>query len=108
MPKFSRDMFRRGVRMQHHFEELKDRNDPLGHETFNASFPERLDQHSSPPLQVQDKGERFYTEPRSAVVKPSGQCASLNGPAPDLAQIFGNPIGVGTKSRSFPKVGRKP
>jgi hypothetical protein len=101
-----RDIFRRGVRMQHHYGTLEQRNDPLGTETFEFNPPVRVDSLSKRaamgPIEIRDKGEHLWREPRSAVVKPNGKAASFQGPAPDLAEEFARPIPVGTKRRLGP------
>ncbi len=99
-----RDIFRRGVRMVHHFGTLEERNDPWGTSTFDPRFPERVDELSKPghPCEIQQYGEHFYSPERSAVVKPNGQAASLNGPVPDIAEQFARPVPVGTKRRLGP------
>ena len=97
-----RDIFRRGVRMQHHFGTLEQRNDPLGTETFDFKPPVRPDQTTSPPIDVRTHGERQYFPPRSAVVKPTGDAASFGGYVPDVAENMARPIPVGTKRRLGP------
>lgn len=99
-----REIFRRGVRMQHQFGSLEARNDPLGAETFEHRAPVAVSNLSGTgrPCEIQQYGERMWTEPRSAVSKPGGGFASLNGPAPDYAESLGRPIPVGTKRRLGP------
>lgn len=101
-----REIFRRGVRMQHQFGDLEGRNDPLGQGTFDPRFPERVSDLSkagaSRPLEVQREGERFYRDSPSPVCKPGGGYASLNGPAPDLPQVLAMPMPVGSKRRLGP------
>ena len=101
-----RDIFRRGVRMQHQFGTLETRNDPLGVETFDFTPPVRVDSLSKRaamgPMEVRTHGEALWMEPRSAVVKPNGKAATFGGPKPDLAEAFGRPVPVGTKRRLGP------
>src|SRR5580658_8382057 len=98
-----REIFRRGVRMTHQFGTLETRDDPFfGTPTFDPRFPERVDAHRSAPLEIGTHGEHRMYPARSAVVKPNGQAASLSGPAPDLPEMFGAPIPVGTKRRLGP------
>jgi hypothetical protein len=101
-----RDWFRRGVRMSHPFGELERVNDPLGMGTFNPPHPVRVDKLSERgPMRdfhIQAEGEYSYREPPSAVVKPNGSMASINGPAPDYAQGLAMPVPVGTKRRLGP------
>jgi hypothetical protein len=99
-----RDIFRRGVRMVHRFGTLEERVEPWGAHTFEPHIPERVDELSGTgrSCEVQEYGEHSYREPSSAVVKPSGATASINGPSPDLPQILAMPIPVGTKRRHGP------
>ena len=101
-----RDIFRRGVRMQHQFGDTEKINDPLGVQTFDQTyFPlpgpgmKSLSTQGKS-VEVQQYGEYSYREPSSPIQKPSGGMATNQGPAPDVAQIFGFPIPVGTKRRS--------
>jgi hypothetical protein len=97
-----RDIFRRAVRMTHKFGAIEGDSDPLygrGH-VFEPQFPERPDQLSSRPITIQQQGEyRYFSQPGSAVAKPNGQLASINGPAPDYADALASPIPVGTSQR---------
>ena len=105
-----REWFRRGVRMQHQFGETEKINDPMGTQTFelpHAFFnrPGMRDLSDMPavgPCEIQQYGEHHYREPPSPIQKPSGAMASMRGPAPDIAQIFGMPWPVGTKRRGGP------
>lgn len=105
-----RDIFRRGVRMQHQFGETEKINDPLGNETFEVQWPRRIDTLSRgsagnavmAPLEVQRQGEYNYRQQSSPISKPNGGFADINGPKPDYAQIYGMPIPVGTKRRLGP------
>jgi hypothetical protein len=99
-----REVFRRGVRMTHEFGGLEGRNDPLGSQSFPFEGPQRVDELSTQgrPKEVQQYGEHQYRPASSPICKPSGGYASTNGPAPDVAQIFGMPIPVGTKRRLGP------
>ena len=103
-----RDFFRRGVRMQHQYGDTERINDPLGHSTWEPpDFPlpgsgvKRLS-GTGYPCEVQEKGEHQYRDSSSPIQKPSGGMASIQGPAPDMAQIFGMPWPVGTKRRIGP------
>jgi hypothetical protein len=94
--------------MQHQFGSLEDVNGPFfGPGTFDPKFEQarRVDrlsaQAATPPLEVSDHGEHFYAPERSAVVKPSGAHASLNGPSPDVPEMIARPIPVGTRRRSM-------
>jgi hypothetical protein len=97
-----RDIFRRGVRMTHKFGEIEGRSDPVyGNEgVFDPKFPVSPTQQHSPPLTIQSHGEfRYFSEPGSAVAKPTGSLASLNGPQPDYAGAIAFPIPMGTRQR---------
>lgn len=98
------DWFRRGVRMQHQFNSLEERNDPLGQSTWFPEWPKRPDRLSGTgrPCEIQEYGEHMWTEPRSAVSRPDGTFASLNGRRPDLAEAMARPFPVGTKRRLGP------
>ena len=99
--KMKREVFSRGVRMTHPFEELVERGDPLGTETFEAEWPKRVDRLSGmgrPFLSV-DLGQHNDRPDASPVVKPSGRCANIDGPRPDFAMNHARPIPVGTKRR---------
>jgi hypothetical protein len=104
--KMKKEIFSRGVRMSHPFGELVGRQDPLGTQTFEAPWPRRVDDLSkrSPgrPMTSQQYGLHNDRPDSSPVVKPNGQCAHSDGPAPDLAMMFGRPIPVGTKRRIGP------
>jgi hypothetical protein len=102
--KIQRDIFARGVRMQHKFGELIGRSDPLGMESFEAHRPMRVDELSKPgrPCTSQEYGQHNYRPDPSPVTKPNGQMARSDGPAPDLAMGLGMPIPVGTKRRLGP------
>ena len=99
-----RDIFRRNVRYQHQFGSLETVNDPWGTQTFEPEWPKRVDRLSGggKPCEISEYGEHFYAPERSAVIKPSGEHASLNGPVPDIAELIGRPIPVGTKRRYGP------
>lgn len=97
-----REIFRRGVRMTHPFGTLEECSDPWGTRTFDPRFPERVDQLHSPPAEIHQYGERFYAPERSAVIKPTGAAASLNGPSPDIPELIARPIPIGTKRRHGP------
>lgn len=102
--KIQRDIFARGVRMTQKFDELVERADPLGIETFEVHRPMRVDELSKTgkPCTSQEYGQRNYRRDPSPVVKPNGQCARSDGPAPDFAMNFAMPIPVGTKRRLGP------
>jgi hypothetical protein len=102
--KMKREIFSRGVRMTHTFEQLIDRQDPLGTQTFEAPWPRRVDDLSagSKPLESREHGLHNYRPDSSPVVTPGGRCARSDGPAPDLAMEFAMPIPVGTKRRLGP------
>jgi hypothetical protein len=106
MATIKRDIFRRGVRMTHRFEEAVNAGDPFNPGTFEMPWPKRPDalseQAPGRPCEVQRDGEHMYREGSSPVCKPNGSAASLNGPTPDLPQIFGMPVPVGTKRRLGP------
>lgn len=97
-----RDIFSRGVRMQHQFGETEKINDPLGLKTFDLPLPENRLAGHSPGCEIQQQGQHTWPPPLSPVQKPSGQLADINGPAPDNAAIFATPIPVGTKRRLGP------
>jgi hypothetical protein len=99
------DFFRRGVRMQHKFGELEKHDSPLGLGTWEIDAPIRVDSlgtDGSKPKEVQQHGEHNYRPFSSPVCKPSGGYADTNGPAPDVAQMFGMPVPVGVKRRLGP------
>lgn len=102
--KIQRDIFARGVRMQHKFDELVGRADPLGIETFEVHRPMRVDELSKTgsPCISQQYGQHNYRRDPSPVVKPNGQCARSDGPAPDFAMNLAMPIPAGTKRRLGP------
>jgi hypothetical protein len=102
--KIQRDIFARGVRMTHKFDELIGRSDPLGMETFDVPRPMRVDQLSqgTGPSTSQQYGQHNYRPDPSPVVKPSGQCAHSDGPSLDTAMVVGMPVPVGTKRRLGP------
>jgi hypothetical protein len=98
------DFFRRGPRMTLKFGETEQRDDPFGGKTWFPEWPKEVERLSGTgtPCEVQEYGERFYRPEPSAVQKPSGGFASLNGPEPDAPEGFGRPFPVGTKRRSGP------
>lgn len=106
----TRDIFCRGVRMQHKFGGLEERNDPLTPQgPIDMPWPKQVRDLSSPresqalrSLDVQRDGQFGYRTEPSAVCKPGGGYATLDGPRPDDAQVFGMPIPVGTKRRMGP------
>lgn len=102
--KMKREIFSRPNRMTHQFEQLLDRNDPLGTQTFDAPWPRRVDDLSagSKPLESREHGLHNDRPDSSPVVTPGGRAARSDGPAPDFAMAFGRPIPVGTKRRLGP------
>jgi len=94
-----RDIFRRGVRMQHFFGTLEQTEDPLDRATFDPRFPERINQLRSPPITAQAEGEHRPFGARSAIVKPSGRPASASGPRPDPAAFIIERATLGTARR---------
>jgi hypothetical protein len=96
-----RDIFCRGVRMQHEFGATEARNDPMSSGTFKPEFPV-FPKHRSAPITVQEYGEHRYFEPSSPIQKPGGGFASINGPATDRAAQCAIVIPVGTKGRKMP------
>jgi hypothetical protein len=104
--KMKREIFSRGVRMTHPFEELITRGDPLGTDTFSMDWPKRVDDLSKlaagRPCSSQQYGQHNDRPDSSPVSKPGGGVAHMDGPAPDYAMIIGRPIPVGTKRRLGP------
>jgi hypothetical protein len=104
--KMKREIFSRGVRMTHTFDELIDRQDPLATQTFDLERPMRPDALSkiapTGPCTSQNYGLHNYRPDSSPVVKPNGQCARSDGPAPDYAMDLAMPIPAGTKRRLGP------
>jgi hypothetical protein len=96
--------------MTHQYGTLEEVNSPFfGPGTFEPPWPKRVDALGTPgvdgrgkPCEVQEYGEHFYSPERSAVTKENGRNASLNGPAPDMAEAIARPIPVGTKRRFGP------
>ena len=101
MPIINRNIFSRPMRMVHHFQEGSDFTDPVKpNHAFNAPFPIECKQQRSPPLEIQQYGEhRSWDEPKSAIIKPTGRRASLNGPDPDYAADFAGVFPPSTKKR---------
>jgi hypothetical protein len=77
----NRDFFRRGTRFVHEYGSLETANHPG--DTFAIPAPRRVDQLCTPPVSVQQEGERRYWGERSPIVKPNGSFASTNGPEPE-------------------------
>jgi hypothetical protein len=104
--KMKKELFSRGVRMTHPFEQLIDRQDPLATQTFDMPWPRRVDDLSKRapghPCTSQDYGLHNDRNDSSPVVKPNGKCAHSDGPAPDYAMIEARPVPVGTKRRFGP------
>lgn len=97
----NRDIFKRQTRMTHKFGELEKISDPLGSNTFQPVIPVFPTQQSGP-LTIKTHGEHCYYGQRSAVQKPSGKLASLDGPAPDHSSDVAIQIPAGTKKRKTP------
>jgi hypothetical protein len=95
----NRDFFRRGTRFSHTYGALEAEADPLQMHTFRFPRPTRIDQLCSPPVEVQNYGERRWGAGRSAVVTPAGRITSLEGPDPDRAFSIAMPIPVNTVAR---------
>jgi hypothetical protein len=100
--RIKKELFNRGVRMQHKFGDLVDRGDPIQKDTFDPMFPRSLSTRHGNELHQYQKGEHSYREDPSPVVTPSGRRASFNGPSPDVAEEIARPIPVGTKRRFGP------
>ena len=94
-----RDVFRRPTNMTHKFGQTERINDPLGASTFEFKTPVFPVQRSGP-CTIQEYGVHDVFSPsRSPIQTPSGRLASLNGPAPDMAESIAAPIPVSTKKR---------
>jgi len=108
MPRLKKDIFCRGVRMQHQFGELAEsqRNDQFirSTEVFEAPWPKRVDELSKPGkcYEVQQYGQYGYRPEYAAVEKANNKLATIDGKVPDTAQAFAMPIPVGTKRRLGP------
>lgn len=104
--KMKKELFSRSTRYIHPFDELIERQDPLATQTFEMERPMRPDALSkiapTGPCTSQDYGLHNDRPDSSPVVKPNGQCAHSDGPAPDYAMIDARPIPVGTKRRLGP------
>jgi hypothetical protein len=102
--RLKKEIFSRGVRFIHPFEQLLDRQDPLGTQTFEAPWPRRVSDLSaqSSPCLSREYGLHNDRPDSSPVVTPSGRCARSDGPAPDMAMMLGRPVPVGTKRRLGP------
>lgn len=102
-----KDIFRRGTRMVHKFGEIEGRSDPVYGDqgVFDPRFPIVHNnmsgaRNNSPPITLQGHGEfRYFSQPGSAIAKPTGRLASLNGPQPDYADAIASPVPVGTSQR---------
>lgn len=108
--KMTKDIFRRGVRMSHAFGDLTGVRDPLGNQTWEAPWPKRVDrlgQRGEMPMEISQHGERTYRPHSSPVSKPAGGHASIQGPAPDIAQEYAMLIPVGTERKLQPPEPRK-
>lgn len=100
------DWFRRGPRMTLRFGETEKEADPLGTGTFPPpDFPlpsvKRFSGYGKP-CEIQEYGEHQYRPSSSPIQKPNGNMASIQGPTPDLPQVFGMIVPVGTKRRLGP------
>jgi len=100
--RIKKEIFSRGVRFNHTFDELIDRQDPLGTQTFDAPWPKRPDQLHNSPCTSQEYGLHNDRPDASPVVKPSGVCAHSDGPSLDTAMELARPVPVGTKRRLGP------
>lgn len=88
MPTLKREIFLRPNRMTHRFGEAIGRGDPLGAESFELNAPKGLRSTNSGHIGrtgIKQNGINRYSESLSAIEKPRGGAASLNGPAPDYA-----------------------
>jgi hypothetical protein len=99
-----RDIFRRGVRMNIPFGATEKLLDPLDRSTWEPQWPRAVSDLSRPrgSMEVSQYGEHAYRQQSSPIQKPSGRMASINGPAPDVAQEVSMPVPVGTKRRLGP------
>lgn len=98
-----KEWFRRGTRMVHRFQQCEAYGDYLDNATFDLGAPISPSQRHSKSLTVQRFGEYRYLDPLSPVVSSkTGREASLNGPAPDVADPVAQTIPVGTVKRKFP------
>jgi hypothetical protein len=100
--KMKKEVFSRGVRMQHQFGDTINVNDPLQMHSFNVPLPENRLAGHSPGCEVQEYGEKNYRDAPSPVQKPNGSMASIDGPVLDLAEAHARPDPVGTKRRLGP------
>ena len=100
MPKLKREMFSRGVRMQHRFGA---KDDPLmPGEYFDAPYPDGIKSvnlNGKGRFRGQTHGLHVYTEPFSPVAKANGGNASLSGPRLDNADAISDPIPMSTEMR---------
>jgi hypothetical protein len=99
-----REIFSRGVRMQHQFGKTEKINDPVQSETFDLPTPDlsRTGGGRSYCAEVQQYGQHNYRPDPSPVQKPNGEFASTQGPRPDFVEQITRPIPVGTKRRLGP------
>jgi hypothetical protein len=102
-----RDWFNRGVRMQHQFGGIEERNGPMskGQTWDPPDFPfavKRLSGTGSPNM-IQQDGLAPYREDPSPICKPDHSYASMQGPEnhPDRAEQAARPVPVGTKRRTM-------
>lgn len=100
-----RDIFRRGNRMQFKFGEAEKIDDPLGRNTFEPKFPMfGSPAHKGESVTVDKFGTHdMFSPSRSPIQKPGGRLASLNGPAPDYAELCGAPVPASTSKRNMVK-----
>jgi len=99
------DWFRRGPRMTIKFGETERRDDPIQAEKiWFPEWPKEVSRLSGMgrSCEVQEYGDRFYRPEPSAVQKPTGAFASLNGPEPDVTEDLARPLPVGVKRRLGP------
>jgi len=104
--KMRREIFSRGVRMSHPFDELIDRSDPLGtgSESFEMFRPMRADDLSKHGRELASTrlGQHNDRPDSSPICKPNGSCARMDGPLEDEAMDQARPVPVGTKRRLGP------
>lgn len=98
-----RDIFNRGVRMTHKFGETEKIDDPFNTGTWDPPWPKSVGELSKPghSCEIGEYGVHSYRPDSSPVQKPGGDMAVTNGPNPypDLPEMLGRPIPVGTKRR---------
>ncbi|MBA0085095.1 MAG: hypothetical protein HRJ53_08870 [Acidobacteria bacterium Pan2503] len=101
-----RDWFNRGVRMQHQFGGIEEKNGPLSEgytwEPPDFPFPIKRLSGTGKPCEIKEFGLQSYRPDPSPICKPDHSYAETQGPArfPDLAEQAARPVPVGTKKRS--------